>query len=151
MEIIAHTMEYHGGAVDSELALRNYEDSDYEAYREMYNACFREMRTALGRTPVECCDSREHLAKRSQDIFIYEKNGTILGSVAIYGNEIDDLIVAEKFQGNGYGRELLTFALCIARKRQKAPVRLHVADWNQKAMKLYRKMGFKVVKTEAVS
>lgn len=150
MSVIAHTMEYHGGQVCSELALRNYTDSDYETYKKIYNDCFREMRTALQITPVECCQSAEELGKRKRDIFIYERNGMLLGSVAVYGNEIDDLIVAEQFQGNGYGKELLKFALCVIQEKNTAPIRLHVADWNRKAIKLYRKLGFEIVKTQAV-
>lgn len=30
----------------------------------------------------------------------------IIGSVACYGNEIDDLIVNQKFQNKGYGKQL---------------------------------------------
>lgn len=150
MKITAHTMEYRGVQVKSDLGLRNYRDSDYETYKKIYNDCFKEMRTALSITPVECCADAEELKRRAGDIFIYERNGDILGSVAVYGNEIDDLIVAEAFQGKGYGKELLKFALHTARERNLAPIRLHVADWNQKAMKMYLGLGFEVVKTEIV-
>lgn len=143
--------ECPGGQTGSGLRLRNYEDKDFEAYRNMYNDCFREMRIALERTPVECCQSAEKLKEQSRDIFVLEKDGRILGSVAVYGNEIDDLIVDKREQGNGYGKALLRAALEIMESRKLAPVRLHVADWNQRALGMYRKMGFEVVKTEVVS
>ncbi len=95
MEIVAHTMEYRGGNVSSDLAVRNYADGDYEDYKRVYEACFSEMRAALKLFPVNCCDSREDLLKKANDIFILETSGKLAGSVAIYGNEIDDLIVAK--------------------------------------------------------
>ena len=40
MKFTVHTMEYAGGRAEASLDLRNYQDSDYEEYRIMYNGCF---------------------------------------------------------------------------------------------------------------
>ena len=45
MKFTVHTMEYAGGRAEASLDLRNYQDSDYEEYRIMYNGCFLAMRT----------------------------------------------------------------------------------------------------------
>lgn len=150
MDIIAHTMEYCGEAVHSELMLRNYTGSDYKRYKKAYEACFSEMRTALCLNPVNCCSSEKKLLQNSGSIFIYEENGILIGSVAVYGNEIDDLFVAKEFQKKGYGEELLRFALYKMQKAGVTPIVIHVADWNRGAVKLYQKNGFKFVKTEVV-
>jgi len=55
-------MEYAGGRAEASLDLRNYQDSDYEEYRIMYNGCFLAMRTALELQPAECCAGREEAA-----------------------------------------------------------------------------------------
>ena len=70
MKFTVHTMEYAGGRAEASLDLRNYQDSDYEEYRTMYNGCFLAMRTALGLQPAECCAGREELARRRSEIWI---------------------------------------------------------------------------------
>lgn len=149
-EITAHTMEYRGGPVESDFFMRPYTDGDYEEYRRVYNRCFSRMRTALGLVPVECCAKREELLRRRDQIFVCEENGALVGSVAVYENEIDDLIVAEEFQRQGWGRKFLEFALHKMQKEGIYPIRLHVADWNRGAMKLYKDRDFVIIRTEKV-
>ncbi len=131
--------------------MRHYTDEDYEEYKRVYNQCFSRMRTALGLVPVECCAKREELLKRKDHIFICEKNGALVGSVAVYENEIDDLIVAKEFQRQGWGRKFLEFAIHRMQKEGIHPIRLHVADWNRGAMKLYKNKGFVITGTERVA
>ena len=151
MDIIAHTMAYaRTQRVHSPLRLRSYASRDYDAYRALYNDCFRDMRTALGRFPIDCCESKEALEKKKEDIFLLEIDGRLVGSVAIYESEIDDLIVARDFRRRGYGEALLRYAVCRLHSRGMSPIVLHVADWNQGAMALYRKNGFEIVKTQIV-
>lgn len=150
-KIIAHTMEYtRGEHVHSRLHLRNYQSQDFDAYHRIYNECFSAMRTALGLSPVNCCDRREALARKAKNIFILEVDNALIGSVAIYGNEIDDLIVAKEFQRKGYGEALLQFAVSHLQAAGVSPIMLHVADWNQGAVKMYLKNGFTITKTEYV-
>ena len=111
MKIIAHTMEYRGRSIVSPLRLRNYSAFDYEEYKRIYEECFRDMRTALQRFPVDCCDSKEELEHKKDKIYILEIDGKLVGSVAIYDNEIDDLIVGKSYQRAGYGEALLQFAI----------------------------------------
>ena len=148
MKIIAHTMEYRGGSIVSPLRLRNYSAFDYEEYKRIYEECFRDMRTALQRFPVDCCDSKEELEHKKDKIYILEIDGKLVGSVAIYDNEIDDLIVEKSYQRAGYGEALLQFAISYMQSDNIFPIVLHVADWNQGAIKMYMKNGFSIVKTE---
>ena len=148
MKIIAHTMEYRGGSIVSPLRLRNYSAFDYEEYKRIYEECFRDMRTALQRFPVDCCDSKEELEHKKDKIYILEIDGKLVGSVAIYDNEIDDLIVEKSYQRAGYGEGLLQFAISYMQSDNIFPIVLHVADWNQGAIKMYMKNGFAIVKTD---
>jgi len=152
MKIIAHTMEYTSlERFISTLSLRNYRAADYMEYKEIYEDCFAPMRQALQLCPVNCCDNQEELLKKSDSIFVLEEVGGIIGSVAIYGNEIEDLFVARKVQRKGYGQGLLRFAVARMQREGIAPIILHVADWNQTAVQLYEKNGFSIVKTEIVN
>ena len=75
---------------------------------------------------------------------------TVVGSVACYGNEIDDLIVNKTYQNNGLGRKILLWAIKNIRNNSDEPIVLHVAKWNEKALKLYLDNGFKISKIEKI-
>lgn len=111
MKIVAHTMEYQGGHIVSHLRLRNYSAFDYNEYKRVYEECFHDMRKALQLLPVDCCDSKEELERKKEKIYVLEIDGKFIGSVAIYDNEIDDLVVKKSFQRMGYGEALLQFAI----------------------------------------
>lgn len=151
MQIIAHTMEYYGEGISSDLHVSNYSPNDYEEYKRVYEACFSEMRTALELTPVNCCDNEYVLLQKASQNFLLKGEGVLIDSVAIYDNEIDDLIVAKEFQGQGYGKKLLLFAVSKMQKDRVASISLHVADWNKNAVQMYLNNGFVIVKTEVVN
>ena len=123
----------------------------YPQYRLIYNECFREMRTALDIMPYDCCPGEEQLLAKRDSIFLLTENGSIIGSVACCGTEIDDLIVSRQFRRQGYGRELLLWAVCHIREQTCSPVTLHVAEWNEHAVKLYRRFGFVITKKTRIN
>lgn len=149
-DIIAHTMKYLGGKVETKVNLISYKDSYFEEYKFIYEECFREMRTALELKPIDCCDAREQLNDNKNKIFLLVEEDKIIGSVFINDNEIDDLIVSKKYQGKGYGKKILLWAIKYMQEQQSETILLHVADWNKKAIKLYEDCGFKIIKTEKV-
>ena len=151
MEVIAYTMEYAGEPLNTELALMPFQEKYYETYRDIYHDCFHEMRRALGLRPYNACDSIDKLLSKKDDIFLLLVNDEMVGSVAVYENEIDDLFVARSFQGHAYGKKLLQFAVNLLQKRNISPIVLHVAEWNQTAISLYKSNGFIVSKIEMVS
>ena len=71
----------------------------------------------------------------------------LIGSVALKEDEIDDLIVKKDNQGQGYGRQILLWALNHIKTEQ---ILLHVAGWNRKAINLYRKTGFEITNAAAI-
>lgn len=150
MKIVVHTMEYHGGAMVSDLPMKNYSDVDYHEYKRIYNECFRDMRKALQIFLVDCCSSKEELQLKKEKIYVLEMDNRFIGSVAIYDNEIDDLIVEKSFQRMGYGEALLQFAISYLQSNHVSPIVLRVADWNQGAVKMYLKNGFSIIKTDVI-
>ena len=122
MDVVAYTMEYRGTSINSELILVPFEEKYYEEYRNIYHDCFYEMRKSLGLQPYNACDSIEQLQSKKDDIFLLIVDGEMVGSVAVDGNEIDDLIVSRKFQNQGYGKKLLAFAIGLLQKRNISPI-----------------------------
>lgn len=90
------------------------------------------------------------IAGKSKDIYLLLDNQEIIGSVACYGNEIDDLMVNKKYQRKGYGKQLLLWGMQRIRQINDEPITLHVAEWNKDALSLYKKLGFEIVSIEKV-
>ncbi|MBR5284768.1 MAG: GNAT family N-acetyltransferase [Clostridia bacterium] len=149
MPFIAHKLEYHGPELSSELTLRTYQADDYMTYYDCYNSAFRPMRVALGLTP-ECCPNSDELLNIKDDIFILEQNGCLIGSVTVMDGEIDGLIVREHFRHQGIGQSLLHFAITEIQKRKHSPITLHVAEWNQTALRLYLNNNFIITESEII-
>lgn len=155
MEIIAYEMEYIGGKVQSDIELITFREEYFKEYKNIYNECFYDMRKALDIKPYYFYSSIEELKYKKERIFILKENNLkenneLIGSVAILDNEIDDLIVNKKYQGKGYGKKLLLYAINKMQNLKVEKITLHVAKWNEKALKLYENNGFKYVKIENV-
>ncbi len=78
------------------------------------------------------------------------QNGAIIGAVSCHENELDDLIVEKSFQGQGIGQKLLLWGINHIKEQGYEEIILHVAEWNQNAVKLYLKNGFSIAKRERV-
>lgn len=108
MEIIAYEMKYTKAEIEkSNILCIPFEQKYFQEYMQIYNACFWEMRKFLDIRPYNFLNDYSQISEKSKDIFLLVSEEEIIGSVACYGNEIDDLIVNEKFQNQGYGKQLL--------------------------------------------
>lgn len=151
MEIIAYEMKYDKDIVEKiEISCIPFEPQYFQQYMSIYNECFYEMRKALEVEPYNCLHCYEQAAEKIKDIYLLADHGAIVGSVACYGNEIDDLIVNKSFQRRGYGKQLLLWAMEQIRQKNHEPITLHVAEWNQNAIRLYKKTGFEITSVEKV-
>lgn len=150
-EIIAYEMQLNKSITDApDISCIPFQKQYFEEYKRIYNECFYEMREALDIEPYNFLHDYEQIVDKVGDIYLLVDEEEIVSSVACYGNEIDDLIVNRKFQRQGYGKQLLLWAIRHIRERNDEPITLHVADWNQGAIMLYEKCGFEIVKAEKV-
>ena len=150
-EIIAYEMQLNKSITDApDISCIPFQKQYFEEYKRIYNECFYEMRKALDIEPHNFLQDYGQIVDKVGDIYLLVDNEEIIGSVAGYGNEIDDLIVNRKFQRQGYGKQLLLWAIRHIRERNDEPITLHVAEWNQGATMLYEKCGFEIVKAEKV-
>ena len=151
MEIMVYEMKYvKDGIGENSISCIPFEQKSFQQYMKIYNACFYEMRKSLDIKPYNFLSDYEQVREKSKDIFLLVSGEEIIGSVACYGSEIDDLIVNKKYQNKGYGKQLLLWGRNHIRQISNGPILLHVAKWNEKALKLYEKVGFNITNTERV-
>ncbi len=147
MEVFAYEMYYDKEAVENiGICCVPFEKKYFEEYMRIYNECFFDMRKALDIEPYDFLQNYGQISEKAKDIYLLLENEQIIGSVACYGNEIDDLFVNKRFQRKGYGRQLLLWGMQQIRKNNLAEIILHVAAWNEEACKLYQQMGFEIKK-----
>ncbi len=146
-----YEMEYKGDAVESNLSPIPLEEQYYEQYRNLIDTCFYEMRKALHIQPYgKYCDSLEEVMKQKENIFLLLKGDTIICAASCPENEIGNVAVNLRYQRQGYGRKIMEFALGYMQKRGDSPIKLTVAKWNKRAITLYEKLGFKIMKEATV-
>ena len=151
MEILAYEMKFYKDIVEqSNVFCIPFEEQYFQTYMSIYNECFYEMRKTLDIEPYNFLRDYGQIVDKIKDIYLLVESGEIIGSVACYGNEIDDLIVNKKFQNKGYGKQLLLWGMQQIRKRNKEPIILHVAEWNKNALMLYKKNGFEITDVERI-
>ena len=151
MEIIAYEMKYVNNRVEkSDIVCIPFEVEFFQGYMRIYNECFYEMRKALDIQPYNFLNEYNQIVEKVKDIYLLLNQGEITGSVACYGNEIDDLIVNKKFQHKGYGKQLLLWGMQHIRAKSNEPITLHVAEWNNDAFMLYKKVGFEIANVEKI-
>ena len=148
----AYETQYTGGEPLMEaVPITPFSERYYSQYERIYNSCFYEMRKALDVKPYNFYSDIEQIRDKMANLFMLVHNETIIGSVGCYDTEIDDLIVNRQFQKQGYGKKLLLWAIHHIRTYTDDPITIHVAEWNQNAIKLYMKNGFVVTKKEKVN
>ena len=151
MEIIAYEMQYVNDSVEeSDIVCIPLEMEFFEDYMRIYNECFYEMRKSLDIQPYNFLNDYKQIVDKFKDIYLLINQGEIIGLIACYGNEIDDLIVNKKFQHKGYGKQFLLWAIQHIREKSNEPITLHVAEWNNNALMLYQKVGFEITNVEKV-
>ena len=128
----------------STFSLVPYTSEYQKEYKHMYNACYHEMREALHIKPYDFIQDDSFFDNGMDSVYLLIKDGILMGSVALKENEIDDLIVAPEYHGRGLGREIFLWAL---EHISLEPIILHVADWNQRAIRLYKSCGFEITNT----
>jgi len=147
-----YEMVYSGETIHSEgINMLHFEEKYYPQYEKIYNECFYDMRKALAIEPYNFYSDINQIKDKTADIFLLVENEVIIGSVRCSDNEIDDLIVNKSYQKRGYGIKILIWAINYIRKYSNKEILLHVADWNNKAVMLYKKTGFVIKKIENIN
>lgn len=141
----AYEMTFTGPVTEkSDVVLVPYSKEYQEQYKKLYNGCYHGMREALGIKPFDFIQDDSFFAQGMENVYLLIEDGELIGSVALKGNEIDDLLVKKEYQGRGCGRQILLWAL---ENINSSNIILHVAEWNARAVRLYKSVGFEITKT----
>lgn len=150
-EIIAYEMSYGGIAeCGRDIFCILFREEYWNEYMRIYNECFHEMRKDLEIEPTDFYSDYSQMKEKADSTYLCLQNGVIAGAVSCYGNELDDLIVNKSFQRQGLGEKLLLWGIKHIKEQGYDEVVLHVAEWNQNAVRLYLKNGFVIRKRERV-
>lgn len=142
---LAYEMTYtHPTTERASVRLLPYASAYQEQYKKLYNSCYHEMREALGIKPYDFIQDDSFFEHGMENVYILLEDDELIGSVALKGNEIDDLLVDVKHQSQGYGKQILLWAL---ENIGCDNIILHVAEWNARAVRLYKSVGFEITKT----
>lgn len=152
MKFTAYEMQAKISKIEDKIGIEciRFDELFFEEYKLIYNECFYEMRKSLDIKPYNFLSDYIQIHDKTKDIFLLIDKDRLVGSVACYGNEIDDLFVAKKYQGRGIGRQLLLWGMRYIRSKNNLPILLHVAAWNKKTVQLYESVGFTITKTEII-
>lgn len=101
-------------------------------YLAVYNACFRDLPGAASYGKKDLGRLIEHGSG-----FLTRKNGVCVGVVELEKDELAGICVLPEFKGLGYD-----LALTALHRLEHSVVRLKTASTNERALRLYRRLGF---------
>ena len=142
---LAYEMKYiHVISEKASIQMVRYSSEYQNDYKQLYNECYHKMREELNIHPYDFIQDDSFFESGMENVYLLIMNNIMIGSVKLHNSEIDDLIVKRDYQGLGYGRQILLWAL---EHIETEPIVLHVAAWNTKAINLYKKTGFEIINT----
>jgi GNAT superfamily N-acetyltransferase len=71
-------------------------------------------------------------------VLFFHNYSTFLGQPGLY---IEDLFVNEAYRRRGFGRALLLYVARLAQERRCGRLEWSVLDWNEPAIRFYKKLG----------
>lgn len=153
MQFTVYEMQTNIAEIEAQVDIEciRFDKRFFEEYKRIYNECFYDMRKSLDIKPFCFLSDYTQIQDKINNIFLFMDNDSIVGSVACYGNEVDDLFVNKKYQGQGFGRQLLLWAMKYITRKNNNPIVLHVAAYNKTAIGLYKSIGFTITKTEIIN
>ncbi len=89
-------------------------------------------------------------------VFVTERKGEIAGMALFYERystwkgrsiHLEDLIVKQKYRGEGIGKALYTKVLSYAHQQKLKRVSWEVLDWNKVAIDFYKATGAKILES----
>ena len=135
-----------------ELIIRRYQEEYAWNYLCLLDDAFRQQNTVCGQEQdvyknvyAEYQKSKMKQADEDGDFFAFWRNEELIGLCIFTGNYMDIIAVAPKFEGKGFGSEMLK--CCIQDRwnvKEYSEVYLHTYLQNRRAQSLYLKYGFKL-------
>lgn len=147
-----HNMQYNGLEQPiSKLKFVLYEDKYFEQYAEGMRNSYYELRKTNDFEPYLCCElskeKREEFHKNKDHIYLLMEKEKLIASISVLENGfIDNVFVVPAYQGKGYGKLSIQFAINKALNLNNG-IFLSVVEENTKACNLYYGIGFNAIQT----
>lgn len=128
-----------------------------EAVNRLHHAAWPHVFAAPGDPMTHLAHWQSAIGSERAATFVGERQARVVGFVSVIIAQdpsslvqpapyarIGSVSVAEDQWGQGVGRALMQAAEAWARQRGMADLRLHVWDFNQRALRLYAELGYEV-------
>ena len=134
-----------------------YEDKYYEDKIRLESESFSVLRKEndirpynwyLSASEEAIKENRKATLEEKEYIYLFFEDGEMIGASMVKNAEIDLLFVNIQYQGRGYGRKILEFTINRGLEQNAAGVNLNALASNEKALDLYKSVGFKVVQAQ---
>ncbi|SFB40560.1 GNAT family N-acetyltransferase [Clostridium frigidicarnis] len=134
-----------------------YEDKYYEDKIRLESEAFSVLRREndikpynwyLNASREELEANRKGILEDKEYIYLFFEENEMVGASMVKNAEIDLLFVNIKFQGKGYGKKILEFTMNRGLEQNATAVNLNALAKNEKALKLYKNVGFRIVQAQ---
>ncbi|MDR7856602.1 GNAT family N-acetyltransferase [Tissierella sp.] len=153
-----YRFEYKGdGFNEPDIRAVKYEDKYYEDKIRLESESFSVLRREndikpynwyLSASKEAIENNRRATLQEKDNIYLFFENNEIVGASMVKNAEIDLLFVSIRYQGKGYGKKILEFTINRGLEQNPTSVNLNTLASNEKALKLYENIGFKVVQAQ---
>lgn len=153
-----YRFEYKGNRFnESDISAVKYEDKYYEDKIRIESESFSVLRKEndikpynwyLNASKKAIENNRKSTLEEKEYIYLFFEDNEIIGASMVKNAEIDLLFVNIKYQGKGYGKKILEFTVNRGLEQNTTGVNLNALASNEKALKLYKNIGFKVVQAQ---
>lgn len=148
-----HDMRYMG-EVQPEVNLNfiNYEDKYFEKYETLMGEAFYQLREANNMKPYNCSDfsdkQRQYWMNNKNYVYLLlDEKDEIITTITVKDGFIDEVMTSKGYEGKGYGKKAVQFGINKALSEGVKNIQLCVVEWNEKARKLYERLGFETIQT----
>ena len=150
---IYHNMEYKGKLQPNpNLPFMLYDDKYFENLETLSGEAFYNLRKANDIKPYNCSDfsdecRKNHILNKNNTYILLDTKGEIISSITIKNGILDNIMVNQKYKGQGYGCKTTQFGINTAINQGFKHIKLSALDWNKRAINIYEALGFKISQT----
>ncbi|MGE6597560.1 GNAT family N-acetyltransferase [Bacillus proteolyticus] len=137
---------YKGGSFpETDITFIKYEDRFFNQFVKMVQECYYELHERNDMKPYLAPEDsiKKYKLNNESNVYVVFKNEQLVASVTVGEGTIENLMVAQSHQGNGYGRKALQFGMNKLLEDGYEDIRLCYIEGNESAEKLYNSVGFK--------
>lgn len=130
-----------------QIKIREYKSSDLEGMQKLEQICFPQGQAFDRQTLLHLINDFNSITLCTVSEYDELLGFLIFSEIGLDVWELMTIEINPKAQGIGLGFKLLAEGMSIIEKRDPRKVLLHVSTLNEKAINMYRKFGFNIVKS----